>query len=92
MQFNGPASGTLASATKGNRCDRLARRETIATTYETALRDLGDPFSNTITKLDPCEDLFTIWVDPKERDRVLHDLHEQGIGVVVNYRAVYLLT
>ncbi len=36
--------------------------------------------------------LFTIWVEPKERDKILQTLGEKGIGVVVNYRAIHLLT
>lgn len=35
--------------------------------------------------------LFTILVNPKRRDRVMHELQGRGIGVAVNYRAVHLL-
>jgi dTDP-4-amino-4,6-dideoxygalactose transaminase len=33
--------------------------------------------------------LYTVWVDPAHRDRVLHGLQERGIGVAVNYRALH---
>ncbi len=36
--------------------------------------------------------LFTMWVPPDVRDRTLHQLQEQGIGVAVNYRAIHLLS
>ncbi|OGM02427.1 hypothetical protein A2115_03120 [Candidatus Woesebacteria bacterium GWA1_41_8] len=35
--------------------------------------------------------LFTIWVDPKKRDNLLHSLQDLGIGVAVNFRPVHLL-
>jgi len=36
--------------------------------------------------------LFTIWVDGGRRDLVLAHLQARGIPVVVNYRAIHLLT
>ena len=36
--------------------------------------------------------LYTIWVDPKKRDQVLHKMFEHQIGVAVNYRSVHNLT
>jgi dTDP-4-amino-4,6-dideoxygalactose transaminase len=35
--------------------------------------------------------LFTIWVAPHTRDRILKGLQECGIGVAVNYRAIHTL-
>ena len=35
--------------------------------------------------------LFTIWVDKKNRDQILHELNDHSIGVAVNYRAIHLL-
>ena len=34
--------------------------------------------------------LFTIWVDPQHRDRVLGELGKRGVGVAVNYRPIHL--
>ena len=36
--------------------------------------------------------MYTLWVDPERRDRMLHSLQEKGVGVAVNYRAVHTLT
>ena len=36
--------------------------------------------------------LYTAWVDPGRRDRVLSAMQAQGVGVAVNYRAVHLLS
>ena len=36
--------------------------------------------------------MYTLWVDPENRDRILHRLQEKGVGVAVNYRAVHTLT
>ncbi|MHC3130097.1 MAG: DegT/DnrJ/EryC1/StrS family aminotransferase [Candidatus Bathyarchaeota archaeon] len=36
--------------------------------------------------------LFTIWVEPERRDKILHLLGEKKIGVAVNYRSIHLLT
>ncbi|HMK36833.1 MAG TPA: DegT/DnrJ/EryC1/StrS family aminotransferase [Desulfomonilaceae bacterium] len=36
--------------------------------------------------------LFTVWVDPAIRDSFIHAMQDQGIGVVVNYRAAHLLS
>ena len=35
--------------------------------------------------------LYTIWVDPAQRDATLHDLQQRGLGVAVNFRALHLL-
>jgi UDP-4-amino-4-deoxy-L-arabinose-oxoglutarate aminotransferase len=36
--------------------------------------------------------LFAVWIEGGRRDLVLAKLQERGIGVVVNYRAIHLLT
>lgn len=36
--------------------------------------------------------LYTIWVDPKVRDEVMHKLQEAGIGVAVNFRSIHLMS
>ena len=36
--------------------------------------------------------LFTIWVDPKIRDSVMHFMQSLGVGVTVNYRSINKLT
>jgi dTDP-4-amino-4,6-dideoxygalactose transaminase len=36
--------------------------------------------------------LFTVWIDEKKRDKVIQEMIKADIGVVVNYRAIHLLT
>jgi dTDP-4-amino-4,6-dideoxygalactose transaminase len=36
--------------------------------------------------------LFTVWVDPEIRDFVVTALQQAGVQVMVNYRAIHLLT
>lgn len=36
--------------------------------------------------------MLTIWVRKKLRDKMIHELGKNGIGVAVNYRAIHLLT
>jgi dTDP-4-amino-4,6-dideoxygalactose transaminase len=69
------------------------RREEICQMYEAAFKDCPDirclkivPGSRSARLM------FTILVPPEKRDRILHRLQEEGIGVAVNYRAIHLLT
>ncbi len=73
--------------------ERWARRRQIAERYEQAFA--GHPrieFPRVDAPLASARHLFTIWVDPRRRDRIAATLRERGIGVAVNYRAVHLLT
>lgn len=36
--------------------------------------------------------LFTVWIEPAKRDRVIDFLQNEGISVMVNYRPVHLMT
>ena len=36
--------------------------------------------------------LYTIWVNPGDRDEFLHKIQDKEIGVAVNYRAIHTLT
>ncbi len=36
--------------------------------------------------------LYTIWVDPNKRDKILREIQDKGIGVAVNYRAIHNLS
>ena len=68
------------------------RREQASRRYEAAFRDAdGVTFPIVVPGAKSARHLFTIWVAPAERDRVLSDLQARGIGVAVNYRAVHLL-
>lgn len=67
----------------------LQRRQVLAETYVNALGEIPGvrlPASRAGTH---CRHLFPIWVS--ERDRVVSELQQLGIDVVVNYRAIHLL-
>jgi len=67
-------------------------RERICRKYEKAFLD--NPyldFPKVHKSMKSARHLFTVWVDPKKRDRILHELNKKGIQVAVNYRAIHLL-
>ncbi|MBW1994243.1 MAG: DegT/DnrJ/EryC1/StrS aminotransferase family protein [Deltaproteobacteria bacterium] len=69
----------------------LQHRQTICRLYDKELSKIESiqiPQSKGIS----ARHLYTIWVDPEKRDRLLHGLHAKGIGVAVNYRAVHTLS
>jgi dTDP-4-amino-4,6-dideoxygalactose transaminase len=69
-----------------------AKREKIARRYEEAFSDArGIRFPRVPKNSKSGRHLFTIWVDPKERDEALHYLQRKGIGAAVNYRAIHTL-
>ena len=72
---------------------KWTRRHALAALYE----DLMSPIPG--VRLPVCRDdtiharhLYPIWVDAGVRDTVIARLSEAGIGVVVNYRAIHLLS
>lgn len=69
------------------------RRNEIAERYEEAFsRIKGVDFPRVPPGSKSGRHLFTIWVDPKKRDDMLHKLQDRKIGVAVNYRAIHLLS
>jgi dTDP-4-amino-4,6-dideoxygalactose transaminase len=66
------------------------KREAIARRYETAFAAAGVEFPKTLPGVKNARHLFTIWAPGGRRDEILAWLQQQGIGVVVNYRAVHL--
>lgn len=73
--------------------DNLVRRETLAARYDRALAPL-DALSRpqTLVGVRHAHHLYTVWTDPTRRDAVVAGLQQRGIGTVVNYRAIHLLT
>jgi dTDP-4-amino-4,6-dideoxygalactose transaminase len=69
----------------------LQRRRTLWETYNEGLADI---LSIRIPKApgESARHLYTIWVDPKRRDDMLHRIQDKDIGVAVNYRAIHTLT
>jgi dTDP-4-amino-4,6-dideoxygalactose transaminase len=72
--------------------ERWQRREDICRKYEKAFNgneNIKHPIVLEAAK--SARHLFTIWVDPLERDEILRKLQYYGIGVAVNFRAIHLL-
>ena len=68
------------------------RREQICRTYEHAFhRTGGVDFPIVPEGAKSARHLFTIWVDPSQRDEIIARMNQHGVGVTVNYRAVHLL-
>ena len=73
--------------------ERRARREEICQLYEEAFNQIPEvDFPIVPAGSTGARHLFTIWVDPSIRDKVLRYLQDQNVGVAVNYRAIHLLT
>ncbi|MCH7925458.1 MAG: DegT/DnrJ/EryC1/StrS family aminotransferase [Planctomycetes bacterium] len=69
------------------------QRREICDFYEAAFCDIDEIDGPSVE----CESwsarhLFPIWVNPSWRDKMIAELERRGIGIVVNYRAVHLLT
>jgi dTDP-4-amino-4,6-dideoxygalactose transaminase len=46
----------------------------------------------TLPGVDHAWHLFPVWIGNNERDRVIQEMQEGGVSVMVNYRAIHLLT
>jgi dTDP-4-amino-4,6-dideoxygalactose transaminase len=73
--------------------ENLHRREAVARWYRACLSDcpgLSMPVDRQGSR--HARYLFPVWIDGDRRDYVLQGLQNAGIGVVVNYRAIHLLS
>jgi len=71
---------------------QLARREEIAQRYDAGFAEVaGLNKPAVLPNSVHARHLYTIWVDPAQRDATLHDLQQRGLGVAVNFRALHLL-
>ncbi|BCA54218.1 spore coat protein [Nitrospira sp. KM1] len=77
-----------------NRLDaKLESRHRLARLYEERLSGLKDiSWPQNIPGSRHARHLFPIWIDRGRRDRIIASLQRSGVGVVVNYRAIHLLT
>ena len=67
------------------------RRKAVWDTYDKGLANIpGIIIPETRGK--SARHLYTIWVEPKRRDEILHSIQNREIGVAVNYRAIHTLT
>lgn len=76
-----------------NRIEELwQKRDQLWKIYEDELSDIQDiKILKTFPDSKHARHLFTILVDSRKRDSILHQLQEKGIGVAVNYRPIHLL-
>lgn len=72
--------------------ETLVVKEVICQKYQKALQGIGGiNFPDVLPHSKHARHLFTIWVDPRRRDDILHRLQDAQIGVAVNFRAIHLL-
>jgi UDP-4-amino-4-deoxy-L-arabinose-oxoglutarate aminotransferase len=69
------------------------KRAELARYYENRLWDIPNlSRPQTLPGVEHAWHLFPVWIGDGQRDRVIQDLQAAGIGVMVNYRAIHLLT
>jgi UDP-4-amino-4-deoxy-L-arabinose-oxoglutarate aminotransferase len=71
----------------------LKRREELAALYESLLAPVsGLTLPATLPGVRHARHLFPVWLSDGRRDEIVAGLQQEKIGVVVNYRAIHLLT
>lgn len=69
------------------------KRESLARYYQENLWDIPNlSRPKTLPGVAHSWHLFPVWIGNGERDRVIQELQEAGVSVMVNYRAIHLLT
>lgn len=69
------------------------KRRELANYYEEQLWDIPNlSRPKTIAGVDHAWHLFPVWIGNGKRDEVIHELQSNGISVMVNYRAIHLLS
>jgi dTDP-4-amino-4,6-dideoxygalactose transaminase len=69
------------------------RRETVAQWYVQRLKECsGLSLISSKPDVRHARHLFPVWIGNGRRDGIIQGLQREGIGVVVNYRAIHLLT
>jgi dTDP-4-amino-4,6-dideoxygalactose transaminase len=69
------------------------KRRELAENYEARLWDIPNlSRPKTLPLVEHAWHLFPVWVGAGQRDRVIAELQDAGISVMVNYRAIHLLT
>lgn len=72
--------------------DTLKVREKVAQKYEENFRNVaGLDFPKIVSGSKSARHLFTVWVNPRNRDEILAGIQDEGVSAVVNYRAIHLL-
>lgn len=69
------------------------KRQALAEYYQENLWDIPNLLRpKTLPGVAHSWHLFPVWIGNGERDRVIQELQESGVSVMVNYRAIHLLT
>ena len=69
------------------------KRRELAEYYESRLWDIPNlSRPKTLPAVNHAQHLFTIWIGAGKRDHVISELQKAGVGVMVNYRAIHLLS
>ena len=69
------------------------KRRALAEYYESRLWDIPNlSRPRTLPGVEHAHHLFTVWIGEGKRDQVISELQKAGIGVMVNYRAIHLLS
>jgi dTDP-4-amino-4,6-dideoxygalactose transaminase len=73
--------------------DNWRKRRQLAKQYEEQLWDMAAlSRPKTLSGVDHAWHLFSVWIGEGKRDYVIQELQKAGISVMVNYRAIHLLT
>jgi UDP-4-amino-4-deoxy-L-arabinose-oxoglutarate aminotransferase len=73
--------------------EQWRKRSILAKSYESLLKSISDiTLPMTLKGVRHARHLFPVWVTKEHRDYVIRGLQAEGISVVVNYRAIHLLT
>ena len=69
------------------------KRRELAEYYEKQLWDIPDlSRPKTLPQVEHAWHLFPVWIGDGKRDHVISELQRAGVSVMVNYRAIHLLT
>ena len=69
------------------------KRQALARLYEDRLWDIPElSLPKTRPGVEHSRHLFPVWIGGGHRDRVIQELQDTGISVMVNYRAIHLLS
>jgi len=73
--------------------EKSAMRQKLAALYEEQLAKIpGVKVPSVREKTTHARHLFPVWVDAAMRDSLIEELNKSGISVMVNYRAIHLLS
>jgi len=72
--------------------ERWERRQEICRNYEKAFSKIeGIDYPKVLENSRSGRHLFTVWVEPDSRDKIMWKLQEKEIGVAVNFRPIHLM-